>query len=165
MIMVDSSSGERTKLFEDLFHPSKIIINHQKFDSFKKLVDWCLEIIYPAVEDEIEYKVIKEKFEVSPSFSTVFENGLFIPHLKIENIKKFYSLLIILPDFHPIEPKTKRAVRVIFLLLSPLNQSFFEKHLNILALVSSLLRDIETIKKISEFKTSDEVYSYLKNLI
>lgn len=165
MIMVDSSSGERTKLFEEIFHPSKIIINHQKFDSFKKLVDWCIDVIYPEIETEVEYKIFKEKSENSPSFSTVFENGLFIPHLKLENIKKFYSLFIVLSDYHPIEPKTKRVVRVVFLLLSPLNQSFFENHLNVLALVSSLLRDLDTIKKLSEFKTSDEVYSYLKNLI
>lgn len=165
MIMVDSSYAERLKLFEEIFQPSRIIINHQRFDSFKKLVDWCLEIVYPFVEEEIEFKELKERAENSSSFSTVFENGLFIPHLKIENVKRFYSLFITLSDFYPIEPKTKRSVKVIFILISPLEQSFFEKHLNILALVSSLLRDTDTIKKLSEFKTADDIYSYLKNLI
>ncbi|MCX7642037.1 MAG: PTS sugar transporter subunit IIA [Elusimicrobiales bacterium] len=162
--MVDSSPTCRLRLFEEFFSPTRIIINHQRFDSFKKLVTWCLNTLYPSIEKEILYETLEAKALRSPSFTTVFENGLFFPHLKLEEIKTFHSLFVVLSNY-PVEPKTKLEVRVVFLLFSPLNQNYFEKHLNILGLVSSLLREVSVVKKLSELKTPDDVYHYLKTLL
>ncbi|MCX7905815.1 MAG: PTS sugar transporter subunit IIA [Elusimicrobiales bacterium] len=161
--MVDSSS-KRDILFEEFFSPTKIIINHQRFESFKKFISWILKIIYPSVEKHVSYKDLEEKALKSSSFSTVFENGLFFPHLKLEEIEEFYSVFVVLSNYL-VEPNSKMEVRVTFLLLSPLNQSYFEKHLNIIGLVSNILRDSAVIKKLSEFRTSQEIYNHLKTLL
>lgn len=165
MIMVDSSSAMRTALFEEFFSPTRIVINHQRFDSFKKLSEWCLKTLYSSVDFEIPpYEDIEKRAFSSPSFSIVLDSGLYIPHLKINGIKSFYSIFVVLSTY-PIEPKTKKEVMAVFMLFSPLLQEYFEKHLNILGMVSGLLREPSTIEKLSRFKTPDEVYLYLKKLL
>lgn len=165
MIMVSSSSSKREALFEEFFSPSRIIINHQRFDSFKKLAQWCLKTLYSSGEFEnLSYDELERKAFSSPSFNSVFDNGLYLPHLKLNGIKSFHSLFVVL-SCYPIEPKTKREVRAVFILFSPLLQECFEKHLNILGLVSELLRDSATLQKLSELRTPEDVYSHLKALL
>ncbi len=164
MIMVDSRSLERQHLFEEFFSPAKIILNHQRFDNLKSLSKWCLKILHQSIESKIAYEMLERKAFSSPSFSLVFENGLFIPHLKLEEISEFYSIFVVLTTF-PLDLKTKREIRAVFTLFSPLSRDKFEKHLKILSLVSELFRDVQTLVRISELKTSDDIYKYLKTLI
>ena len=165
MIMPDSPSDMRRCLFEEFFSPTKILINHQRFNSFKKFVEWGLKILYDSMDNKVlSYDEIIKKAFSSPSFLTTFDSGVCIAHLKIGGLTSFYSLFVVLSSYL-IESNTKKEVRSMFLLFSPLLQEYFEKHLNILGLVSNLLRDPSTVKNISELRTPDEVYLYLKKLL
>ncbi len=162
--MVDAKSSERLCLFEEFFAPTRIVINHQKFDSIEDLSKWCLKTLYQYIEGKIAYDTLEKKAFSSPSFSVVFENGLFIPHLKLEEISDFHSIFAVLTTF-PIDPKTKREIRAVFTLFSPTSKDKFEKHLSILSLVSEILRDTQTLVRISELRTSDDIHKYLRSLI
>jgi len=80
--------------------------------------------------------VLLEREKVSPS---TFENGVAIPHATIEGIKEVVACLAISRSGIDFESPDKRPVRVIFLLLSPLEES--ETHLQILSKAEGLLRN------------------------
>src|SRR3972149_2294563 len=80
--------------------------------------------------------VLLEREKASPS---AFENGVAIPHATIEGIKEVVACLAISRSGIDFESPDKRPVRVIFLLLSPLEES--ETHLQILSKAEGLLQN------------------------
>ena len=80
--------------------------------------------------------VLLEREKVSPS---TFENGVAIPHATIEGIKEVVSCLAISRSGIDFESPGKRPVRVIFLFLSPFEES--ETNLQILSKAEGLLQN------------------------
>ncbi len=80
--------------------------------------------------------VLLEREKVSPS---TFENGVAIPHATIEGIKEVVACLAISRSGIDFESPDKRPVRVLFLFLSPLEES--ETHLQILSKAEGLLQN------------------------
>ncbi len=154
-------SEQEISLVDLLLKPEHIKIKKDRFKKIEELVDYCLKEIYPSISKVVTMNIVQNKIKSSPSFYTVFENGLFIPHLKLEDLSEFKSLLVITPDGVK-DKNTGHNVFITFMLFSPSAPSFFQKHLNILSLITRIFKD--SINKIILMKTPQEIYSYLKSL-
>jgi len=148
----------------EILRCENVIIKEDGFKDIGDLIDFGLSFIISKYEDsnKPELNIIKEKIEKSPSFYTVFENGLFIPHLKLENISEFKSVLIVTPK--PVkDEKTNHNIYITFMLFSPMTKNFFEKHLNILSTITMIFKD-SVIKGVIKLKNSSDICSYIKSI-
>ncbi|HOJ86534.1 MAG: PTS sugar transporter subunit IIA [Elusimicrobiales bacterium] len=154
-------TGQKAFSLSSVLSCENIIIKKEGFKDLKSLIDFGISFLYPSISDSVTINALKEKMEKSPSFYTVFDNGLFIPHLKFESLNDFKSVLIITPK--PVKDNNiKYDIFLTFMLFSPLSKSFFEKHLNILSSVTKAFRD--SVPQIVLMKEPSEVCSYIKSL-
>jgi mannitol/fructose-specific phosphotransferase system IIA component (Ntr-type) len=115
----------------------KNIVVKEGFKNIKELIDFSLSLIYDDISDEVIKKIIEEKKEIMYS-SPVFDNGLVIPHIRID-VLNFFSSLVVLKN--PIILDEDKKIWICFTLISPLNKKFFEKHLKILSTVASVFKN------------------------
>ncbi|MEF3279987.1 MAG: PTS sugar transporter subunit IIA [Elusimicrobiota bacterium] len=144
----------------DIINCDNIAIENKGFDNLDLLIKFSLDKIYPLISKSITLKSLNEKISKAKSFYTVFENGLFLPHLKLDDINNFKAQLVITPKAVK-DPRVEYEIYVTFMLFSPISPAFFEKHLKILSSITQMFRD--SIPKVINMKSPQEVYSYIKS--
>jgi magnesium-transporting ATPase (P-type) len=107
----------------------------RKKEAFRELV----EILYKAKKIKNPKEIISALLEREKAASSIFENGVAIPHVTIEGIQEVVACLGISRSGVDFESPDKRPVRVIFLFLSPLEES--ETHLQVLSKAEGLLQN------------------------
>lgn len=80
---------------------------------------------------EVAVQVLKREAEIP----TVLETGLAIPHARVEELTGFAAAVAVLPE--PLEDVSGDQTRIMFLFLSPMDSSFFPKHLQLLGSLAS----------------------------
>ena len=132
----------------------KNIAIKEGFKNIGELVDFSLSIIYSDISDEVLKKMIETKKE-QMYLSTVFDNGLFIPHIKIDLARDFYASLVI--PKNPLILEENKKIHICFTLISPLNKKFFEKHLKILSSVASTFKNPDDFKNLTPLEVYNKI--------
>jgi mannitol/fructose-specific phosphotransferase system IIA component (Ntr-type) len=91
--------------------------------------------------------------------STAIGNGVALPHVRISVINKPHILICVVTKGIDFEASDKRAVRIIFLLLTP--DKDITLHLNLLAHISHIVKDTEFVKRVSSSSDNLAIYNIL----
>lgn len=103
--------------------------------SREEVVRRLTERILPQVSGIISRRVLFDRVAEVEKLNPVLESGFYIPHAKFPELDAFYSVLGLLPEGF-IDQSTGLTVRAVLLLLSPHKPVFFQRHLNMLSLLS-----------------------------
>ena len=105
-------------------------------------------------------KVLNSVLSREKAMTTGIGNGIAIPHGKSNYVKNMIASLGIVKEGIPFDSIDGEPVDIIFTLVSP--SGFSGPHIKALSLVSRLLNNEKTRKKILECVTPHEVFSLLK---
>ena len=94
------------------------------------------------------------------AMTTGIGNGIAIPHGKCNYVKKMIASLGIARDGIPFEAIDGKPVNIIFTLITPLGLS--GPHIKALSIISKLLGNENTRKKLIECKTPKDIFSLLE---
>ena len=93
------------------------------------------ERIQPQVAGLVTPKALTARLAEAEKLNQVLESGFFIPHAKFPELCGFHAVLGISKDGFK-DPSTGLIVKVSLLLLSPHKPAYFQKHLNMLSMLS-----------------------------
>jgi len=113
------------------------------------------ESIFPHVDGIISRKALFDRIAEVEKLNPVLESGFYIPHAKFPELAGFHAVLGIVPEGF-IDPATGLKVKVLLLLLSPHRPEFFQRHLNMLSLLSQTFQ-AELIEKLAVQKDPSAV--------
>ena len=142
-----------------LLTPENVIFLEGK-PSKEEAVRQLTERILPQVSGLIARKALFDRVAEVEKLNPVLESGFYIPHAKFPELDNFHAVLGILPEGF-IDPVTGINVRAILLLLSPHKPAFFQRHLNILSLLSQTFQP-ELIEKLAALKDQSAVAALIK---
>ena len=132
-----------------LITPGNVIFLEGK-PSKEEAVRRLTEKILPQVSGIIPRKALFDKVAEVEKLNPVLESGFYIPHAKFPELDGFHAVLGILPEGFQ-DPVTGINVKAILLLLSPHKPAFFQRHLNMLSLLSQTFQP-EFIEKLAVLK-------------
>ncbi len=128
--------------------------------SKEEAVRHLTEKILPQVSGIISRKALFDRVAEVEKLNQVLESGFYIPHAKFPELDGFHTVLGVFPEGFT-DPGTGLIVRAALLLLSPHKPAFFQRHLNILSLLSQTFQP-ELIEKLVAQKTPSAAASLLK---
>ena len=105
------------------------------------------EAIFPRVDGLISRKVLFDRVAEVEKLNPVLESGFYIPHAKFPELDGFHAVLGILHEGFT-DQATGLKVKALLLLLSPHRPAFFQRHLNMLSLLSQTFQP-EFIEKLA----------------
>jgi len=132
-----------------LINPENVIFLEGK-PSKEEAVRQLTEKILPQVSAIITRKALFDRVAEVEKLNPVLESGFYIPHAKFPELDNFHAVLGILPEGFP-DPVTGLTVKAALLLLSPHRPVFFQRHLNMLSLLSQTFQP-ELIEKLAALK-------------
>ncbi|MCK4966670.1 PTS sugar transporter subunit IIA [bacterium] len=143
----------------EILNESRIKVNFKsknKSDAIKEMVG-VLENSDSVLNNE---EVLNSVLSREKAMTTGIGNGIAIPHGKSNYVKDMVASLGIVKEGIPFDSIDGKPVNIIFTLISP--SRFSGPHIKALSLVSRLLNNEKTRKKILECTTPREVFSLLK---
>ncbi|OGR44277.1 MAG: hypothetical protein A2X35_02290 [Elusimicrobia bacterium GWA2_61_42] len=108
------------------------------------------EKMLPRVAAIISRKALFGRVAEVEKLNQVLESGFYIPHAKFPELDGFHAVLGIIPEGF-VDPATGLRVKALLLLLSPHRPDFFQRHLNVLSLLSQTFQP-ELIEKLAVLK-------------
>ena len=106
----------------------------------EEVIRELVDILHKAKKIKNPQEILSALLEREKAAPTILGNGVAIPHATVEGIQKALACLAISKSEIDFEsPDNKRPIRVIFLFLSPLEES--ETHLQILSRAEGLLQN------------------------
>ncbi len=142
-----------------LINPENVVFIEGK-PSKEEAVRQLTERILPRVESVVPRKVLFDRVAEVEKLNQVLESGFYIPHAKFQELDGFQAVLGIVPQGFS-DPATGHTVKALILLLSPHRPAFFQRHLNMLSLLSQTFQP-ELIEKLAALKTPAEAADLLK---
>jgi len=128
-----------------------------KEDALKELVK--ILITSEGITDQ--KSIVKALVERENLGSTGIGQGIAIPHAKTDKVKRLVAVLGISKSGVNFDALDGEAVHIFFLLVAPKDTA--GPHLKALAQISRLLRDSYFCELIRKCKSSEDVYSLIKN--
>ena len=119
---------------------------YSKEECLKKLI----ESIYPSVSAFISMRQLNERLAETEKLNRVLESGFYLPHAKFSELDDFYAVLGISGKGF-IDNVSGLTIKAALLLLSPYKSMFFQKHLNMLSILSQIFQP-DLIERISVLK-------------
>lgn len=132
-----------------LLTPENVVFLEGK-PSKEETVRQLTEKILPQVAGLITRKALFDRVAEVEKLNPVLESGFYIPHAKFPELDGFYAVLGVLPQGFA-DPATGLTVKAALLLLSPHKPAFFQRHLNMLSLLSQTFQP-ELIEKLAALK-------------
>lgn len=118
------------------------------------------EKIFSQVTGIINRKALFDRVAEVEKLNQVLESGFYIPHAKFPELDGFHAVLGIFSEGFT-DPGTGLKVKAALLLLSPHKPAFFQRHLNMLSLLSQTFQP-ELIVKLAAVKTPGAAMALLK---
>ena len=145
-----------------LITPDRILIAEQGAD--KDVLIGRLAVLIAKQTPGIKPQALLERIlQREAGISTTLDTGLSIPHARLENIKDFMGALCVIPGGITDPVHQSVQIKAICLFVSPAESSFFQKHLQLLAVLSSTFQPA-FIDTLSAMKTTGEIAAALQNL-
>lgn len=108
---------------------------------------------YPSLSPEFLLDKILQREQ---GISTTMDTGLSIPHARVDGIDNFIVAMAVVPE-GIIDPASPGApIKAVFLFLSPADATFFQKHLQLLSILSAKFQP-EFIERLVLLKTAAQV--------
>ncbi len=142
-----------------LLTPENVIFLEGK-PSKEEAVRQLTEKILPMVSGIISRKALFDRVAEVEKLNPVLESGFYIPHAKFPDLGGFHAVLGILPEGFA-DPVTGLTVKAALLLLSPHKPAFFQRHLNMLSLLSQTFQP-ELIEKLAALKDPAAAIALIK---
>ncbi len=117
----------------------------------------------PILDDVPEDKIFELLAERESLSSTGFENGLAIPHCKIEGISDFVLGMIAVPEGIDFEAYDKKKSEILFFIIAPGGEQ--NRHIRILSTISRVLAVPSYKNEILAQKTPSALYESLMRSI
>jgi len=118
--------------------------------SKEEAVRQLTERMLARVSGVISRKALFDRVAEVEKLNQVLESGFYIPHAKFPELDAFYGVLGVVPQGFT-DPATGLKVKALILLLSPHKPAFFQRHLNMLSLLSQTFQP-ELIEKLAVLK-------------
>lgn len=118
------------------------------------------EAILPQVESIINRAALFERVAQVEKLNQVLESGFYIPHAKFPELDGFHAVLGVMPEGFT-DPATGLKVRAALLLLSPHKPAYFQRHLNMLSLLSQTFQP-ELIEQLAALRDPAAAAALLK---
>ncbi|MBI4351278.1 MAG: PTS sugar transporter subunit IIA [Elusimicrobia bacterium] len=128
--------------------------------SKEEAVRQLTEKILPQVGGLVSRKALFDRVAEVEKLNPVLESGFYIPHAKFPELDSFHAVLGILPGGF-VDPVTGLTVKAALLLLSPHKPAFFQRHLNMLSLLSQTFQP-ELIEKLAALKDPAAAIALIK---
>ncbi|OGR62376.1 MAG: hypothetical protein A2X31_01545 [Elusimicrobia bacterium GWB2_63_22] len=129
--------------------------------SKEEAVRLLTEKMLPQVGGIISRKALFDRVAEVEKLNQVLESGFYIPHAKFPELDGFHAVLGILPEGFT-DAVTGLKVRALILLLSPHKPAFFQRHLNMLSLLSQTFQP-ELIDQLAALKDPVAVLALIKS--
>ena len=129
--------------------------------SKEEAVRQLTEKMLPAVSGIVSRKALFDRVAEVEKLNPVLETGFYIPHAKFPELDGFHAVLGLVPEGFT-DPVTGLTVKALLLLLSPHKPAFFQRHLNMLSLLSQTFQP-ELIDKLAALKDPAEVFALIKS--
>ena len=142
-----------------LITPENVVFLEGK-PSKEEAVRQLTERILPQVSGLISRKALFDRVAEVEKLNPVLESGFYIPHAKFPELDSFHAVLGLLPGGFT-DPATGINVKAVLLLLSPHKPAFFQRHLNMLSLLSQTFQP-EFIEKLAVLKDQSAVSALIK---
>lgn len=142
-----------TSSISGLLPPQRIFIvrgKPSKADVIKRLTQAVCQGEAALDEAEVLTQVLKRE----EGISTTLDTGLSIPHARLEELEGFKAALAVLPSGID-DPAARLEIKAMFLFLSPAKQTFFQKHLQILASLAEIFKP-DFISALAACQTPEE---------
>lgn len=130
--------------------------------SKEEAVQRLTEAILPQVSGVISRKALFDRVAEVEKLNQVLESGFYIPHAKFPELDGFHAVLGILPAGFT-DQATGLKVRALILLLSPHKPAFFQRHLNMLSMLSQAFQP-ELIEKLAAMTDPAKAAALVKSL-
>lgn len=127
--------------------------------SKEEVVRQLAERMLPLVAGIISRDLLFTRIAEVEKLNQVLESGFYIPHAKFRELHNFFGVLGIIPEGFT-DPATGLKVRAALLLLSPHKPAYFQRHLNMLSLLSQTFQP-ELIDKLAAQKDPAEAVSLI----
>lgn len=118
--------------------------------SKEEAVRQLTERMLAQVGGTIPRKVLFDRVAEVEKLNQVLESGFYIPHAKFPDLDTFHAVLGVVPEGFT-DAATGLKVRALILLLSPHKPAFFQRHLNMLSLLSQTFQP-ELIDKLAALR-------------
>lgn len=118
--------------------------------SKEEAVRQLTEKMLTQVSGIIDPKALFARVAEVERLNQVLESGFYIPHAKFPELHNFFGVLGVVPQGFT-DQATGLKVRVLLLLLSPHKPAYFQRHLNMLSLLSQTFQP-ELIEKLAASK-------------
>jgi mannitol/fructose-specific phosphotransferase system IIA component (Ntr-type) len=118
--------------------------------SKEEAVRQLTERMLAQVGATIPRKVLFDRVAEVEKLNQVLESGFYIPHAKFPDLDTFHGVLGVVPEGFT-DAATGLKVRALILLLSPHKPAFFQRHLNMLSLLSQTFQP-ELIEKLAALR-------------
>lgn len=128
--------------------------------SKEEAVRQLTERMLPQVSGIVSRKALFDRVAEVEKLNQVLESGFYIPHAKFPELDGFHAVLGIIPEGFT-DAATGLKVRALLLLLSPHKPAFFQRHLNMLSLLSQTFQP-ELIDKLAALKDPAAAAALLK---
>lgn len=142
-----------------LITPENVLFLEGK-PSKEEAVRQLTEKILPQVAGIIPRKALFDRVAEVEKLNPVLESGFYIPHAKFPDLNNFHAVLGLLPGGF-IDPATGINVKAVLLLLSPHKPAFFQRHLNMLSLLSQTFQP-ELIEKLAVLRDPSAAAALIK---
>ncbi len=129
-----------------LIKPENIVYIEGK-PSKEEALRLLTERMLPLLGGAVSSKALADRVAEVEKLNQVLESGFYIPHAKFQEIGSFYGVLALIPQGFT-DPATGNTVKAALLLLSPHKPAFFQRHLNMLSLLSQTFQP-ELIDKLA----------------
>lgn len=115
-----------------------------------------------AIDDQEHENIVLQILERERLGTTGIGRGVAVPHAKHDGAERTVGIVGISQDGVDFESLDGAHVRVVFLLISPPDQS--EQHLRVLETISRYFRDDMFCKFLTQSTTADEVRQVLEDM-
>lgn len=100
--------------------------------------------------------ILAQVLKREEGISTTLDTGLSIPHARLEEIDDFKAALAVIPGGITDPAHTDLSIKIMFLFLSPAKQTFFQKHLQVLATLAETFK-ADFIEDISGLPSAEDI--------
>ena len=129
--------------------------------SREEVVRQLTDKVLPLVNGIISRTVLFDRIAEVEKLNQVLESGFYIPHAKFKELHNFFAVLGVIPQGFT-DPATGLKVKAALLLLSPHKPAYFQRHLNMLSLLSQTFQP-ELIEKLAAQKDAPAAVALIVN--
>ncbi|MFA5161666.1 MAG: PTS sugar transporter subunit IIA [Elusimicrobiales bacterium] len=140
-----------------ILSPERILILESGL-SKNTVIERLSPLVAAQLPDISPEQLLGKIMQREAGISTTLDTGLCIPHARLEIARDFLGALALIPGGIAEPVHGGVTIKAVFLFVSPSDGAFFQKHLRLLAALSSAFQPV-FIDKISSLSSPEEIFA------